>query len=186
MAPARRRGRPIRSDAILRDARVEDAAAIGALHARVWAETYRDLATPEALARLDAARRAAGWRAVLSDADAPTDLIVAESVTRIIGFTAVGPGGHDVFAGRGEIKQLYVDQAHQGGGLGRLLMQAAARRLAKRGFTSCALAVVEDNDRAKKFYERLGGKDAGGFTDPGPLWKSRNRLMVWDDIRALF
>ncbi len=170
---------------ILRDAKLEDAEAIGALHARVWAETYRDLATPEALRRLDAARRMAGWRAVLSDAVATTDLIVADRASRIVGFTAVGPGGHDVFEGRGEIKQLYVDQTQQGVGLGAQLMRAAAERLAKHGFASCALAVVEGNDRAKAFYERLGGKDAGGFTDAGPLWKSRNRLMVWEDVRTL-
>ena len=170
---------------LIRDALSEDAEAIGALHARVWVETYRDLATPESLAQLDAARRIAGWRAVLSDENATTDLIVFETAHQIIGFIAIGPGGHESPSSRGEIKQLYIDQAHQGAGLGARLMWAAARRLADRGFTSCELAVVEGNDRAKAFYERFGGRDAGGFTDAGPLWKSSNRLMVWDDIAAL-
>ncbi len=39
---------------------LEDAAAIGALHARFWADTYRTLTTPEALAQLDANHRTAG------------------------------------------------------------------------------------------------------------------------------
>lgn len=164
---------------------LEDAEAIGVLHARVWAATYKDLATPEALAQLDAARRTAGCRAVLSDLKAATDLIVTELDDQIAGFIAVGPGGHQAFEGRGEIKQLYVDLAHQGAGLGGQLMQAAARRLSGRGFTSCGLAVVEGNVRALAFYERLGGKDAGSFIDTGPLWKSHNRLMVWDDIAVL-
>ena len=184
-AQARRRGQPILSDAILRDAELEDAEAIGALHARVWAETYRDLATPEALATLDATRRAAGWRAVLSNPAATSELIVAEAAGQIIGFTAIGPAGHEIFGPRGEIKQLYVDQAHQGAGLGARLMKAAAERLAMRGYKNCGLAVVVGNDRASAFYHRLGGVDAGGFTDAGPLWKSANRLIVWDDIASL-
>ncbi len=176
----------IGSNALIRNAELEDAEAIGALHARVWVETYKDLATPEALAQLDAARRTTGWLAVLKDAEAKSDLMVAEAHGRIVGFTAVGPGGHHVFEGRGEIRQLYVDQTHQGAGIGARLMRAAAKRLSDRGFTSCGLAVVEVNDRAIAFYRRLGGVDEGGFTDAGPLWKSQNRLMVWRDITSLF
>lgn len=185
LGPAPRRRARIGSDVILRDARLEDAEAIGVLHARVWADTYRALAPPEAKARLDAARRISAWRAVLADPESSTDLIVAVAGGRIVGFTAAGAGDLAIFGGRGEIRQLYVDQTHQGAGLGARLMRAAAQRLADRGYPSFGLAVVEGNDRAKAFYERLGGRDAGGFADAGPLWKSQNRLMVWDDIEAL-
>ena len=170
---------------LIRDARLKDADAIGALHASVWTDTYRTLATPEALAQLDALHRIAGWQAVLSDANATTELIVAEADCQVVGFTAVGPGGHEIFADLGEIKQLYVDQDYQGAGLGARLMRAAAKRLKARGYSGCGLAVVDGNDRAMAFYQRLGGKDAGGFTDAGPLWKSKNRLIVWDKIDDL-
>ncbi len=172
--------------AMIRDARPEDAEAIGALHARVWAETYRYLAPAEALAQLDAARRSASWRAILKDAFATTEVMVIVADGTITGFTAIGTGGHPIYADHGEIKQLYVDQAHQGAGLGERLMRSAAARLATCGFSGCTLAVVDRNDRAKAFYKRLGGIDEGGFTDAGPLWKSRNRLMVWHNIASLF
>ncbi len=177
---------PIAFNTVIRDARSEDAEAIGVLHARVWYETYQYLAPAEALAQLDASRRAAGWRTVLNDDFAKTEVMVIVTDGDIIGFTAIGPGEHHIYGDRGEIKQLYVDQAYQGEGLGERLMRSAAARLATRGFSSCALAVVEGNDRAKAFYKRLGGVDDGGFTDTGPLWKSRNRLMVWRDIASLF
>ena len=38
---------------------------------------------------------------------------------------------------------------------------------------------------AMLFYERLGGRRAGGFTDPGPLWPSDNIVFVWDELSAL-
>ena len=38
---------------------------------------------------------------------------------------------------------------------------------------------------AMRFYERLGGRRAGGFTDPGPLWPSDNIVFVWDELSAL-
>ncbi|WP_312164905.1 hypothetical protein [Phenylobacterium sp.] len=35
------------------------------------------------------------------------------------------------------------------------------------------------------FYEALGGRRAGRFTDPGPLWRSDNIVFVWDELADL-
>ena len=59
------------------------------------------------------------------------------------------------------------------------------RQLADWGYGGCALAVVVGNAPAMLFYERLGGRRAGGFTDPGPLWPSDNIVFVWDELSAL-
>ena len=48
-----------------------------------------------------------------------------------------------------------------------------------------ALGVVEGNQPAIDFYTKLGGRLAGSYTDAGPLWRSRNQIMVWDDLQAL-
>ena len=50
----------------LRQARPEDADAIAALHVKVWRETYRDLATPEAYAALTEDVRRERWRETLA------------------------------------------------------------------------------------------------------------------------
>ena len=82
--------------------------------------------------------------------------------------------------GRGEIKHLYIARSDQSRGLGRLLFNAASSYLESIDAPGVALGVVDEYDRAIAFYERLGGKHVGEYTDPGPLWRSRNLIYAWD------
>ena len=45
--------------------------------------------------------------------------------------------------------------------------------------------VVVGNAPAIAFYEALGGRKAGAYTDPGPMWRSENLFYVWDDLAPL-
>jgi len=168
----------------LRTAVYEDAAAIARLHDQVWRTTYRDLATPAAWEGLTEAVRAERWRETLADPGRWTTL-VAERDGAIAGFGSAGAPSETMFEGRGEIRWLHVDPQVQGAGLGRALMAALAGELAARGYGGCALAVVVGNDRAIGFYRRLGGREIGGFTDPGPLWRSENIVFAWDELTML-
>jgi GNAT superfamily N-acetyltransferase len=61
-----------------------------------------------------------------------------------------------------EIEQLYVAPGHRGTGIAAALLQHGERVIAdehRRAF----LAVVDDNARARHFYERHGWHDAGPF-----------------------
>lgn len=173
---------------ILRDAVTDDVDQIAALHSRVWRLTYANLA-PQVM--FDAIRddgRINHWRSVLAPNDnkaAKQTVVVAASANAIAGFISVGPPRASEFGERGEIKQLYVDQTAQRSGLGRRLLSAGARHLRTQGYTSVGLAVVEGNDPALSFYKAAGGADIGGFTDPGPLWPSKNRLIAWNQISDL-
>jgi ribosomal protein S18 acetylase RimI-like enzyme len=168
----------------LRTAVYEDAPAIARLHDEVWRATYRSLATAAAWEGLTEAVRAERWRETLADPGRWTTL-VAERDGAIVGFGSAGAPSEAMFEGRGEIRWLHVDPQVQGGGLGRMLMAALASELADRGYGGCALAVVVGNERAMGFYRRLGGREIGGFTDPGPLWRSENVVFAWDQLPAL-
>jgi hypothetical protein len=48
-----------------------------------------------------------------------------------------------------------------------------------------ALGVVDGNDRAVAFYQHLGGRRIGRYTDAGPVWRSDNLAYAWDDLAAL-
>jgi GNAT superfamily N-acetyltransferase len=56
----------------------------------------------------------------------------------------------------GELMALYVDPAHVGTGVGRLLIAAAWERLRGLGVAGALLWVLEANARARRFYERDG------------------------------
>ncbi|WP_323041096.1 GNAT family N-acetyltransferase [Gemmobacter sp.] len=163
---------------IFRDAGAADAPAVAEFHARIWHQTYRDLAPPVAIARLDVAHRLRQWAAALADPPSQT-VILAETAGEIAGMVSFGAPGHAVFAGRGEVTHLYVDPAQRGLGLGGRLLARAHGRLLAAGYPGMALAVVRQNAGARAFYTALGGVEAAGFTDAGPLWKSDNLAVVW-------
>ncbi|SIS81863.1 Ribosomal protein S18 acetylase RimI [Gemmobacter megaterium] len=162
----------------MRDAVAADAAAIASFHTRIWQQTYRDLAPPEAIARLDVGHRLRQWERVLRDP--PTQAaILAETCGAIAGLVSFGATDTPVYDGRAELSHLYVAPDHRGRGLGRQLLAMAHGRLMAAGFPGMGLAVVRGNHAARAFYAALGGIEAAAFADPGPLWKSDNLLVVW-------
>lgn len=167
----------------LRPARAADAPALAELHVAVWRDTYRAMAPAEAVAVLDMPRRLARWREILED---PAQIaLVAETGEQLAGFGLAGPPGEALFGDRGEVKYLYVGRSFARRGIGRRLLGALARELGGRGYPGLGLGVVAGNDPAIAFYEALGGRRAGAYTDPGPLWRSENLAYVWDDLATL-
>jgi ribosomal protein S18 acetylase RimI-like enzyme len=168
---------------MIRAAVPADAPAIAALHVAVSQEAYRDLAPPETMQRLNLAHRTARWTEMLEQGRRVA--LVAERDGKIVGIGSAGAASVPELGARGEILHLYVDPAHARAGIGRALMRHLARALQIRGHNSVALGVVAGNQPAIDFYRKLGGRLAGYYIDPGPLWRSRNQIVIWDDIESL-
>jgi GNAT superfamily N-acetyltransferase len=62
----------------------------------------------------------------------------------------------------GELYAIYALPEAWGSGAGPALMKAALGALRDRGFATAQLWVLEDNPRARRFYEREGWTDDGG------------------------
>ncbi|MBB3452900.1 ribosomal protein S18 acetylase RimI-like enzyme [Rhizobium sp. BK313] len=172
-------------DINIRSASPNDAAAIANLHVAVWRETYRGLAPTEVFRTLDEGYRQARWALTLAEPGRHQLVLLAEQDNRLVGIGAVGAPSQPVFEGRGEIRSLYVDPATKRQGLGRRLMRELARHLAGLHYPGAALSVVAGNDPAIAFYRSLGGRMAGRYIDPGPIWRSDNIIFVWDDLSSL-
>lgn len=162
----------------LRPARADDAPELAALHVAVWRQTYAHLAPPEAVAHLDTALRQRQWSAALTDPSRATWL--AEDGDALLGLVSTGTPAETLFGARGEIRHLYVAANARRTGLGAQLLQAGRAALARAGFDGTGLGVVAQNTAARAFYAAMGGREAGAFTDPGPLWRSDMVLVVWD------
>ncbi|MFE9469370.1 GNAT family N-acetyltransferase [Streptomyces virginiae] len=85
---------------------------------------------------------------------------------------AIGGIDYQVSEGAGTLRQLAVLPALQSCGLGTLLVRAAEQRIRDRGLRRVALAVEEDNPRARALYERLGyvayGREPDVWDEEGP------------------
>ena len=87
-------------------------------------------------------------------------MLVAEDGGSVVGFASCGES-RDA-AGEGELYAIYALPEAWGSGVGRALMAAALEALRASGFATASLWVLEDNPRARRFYEREGWTPDGG------------------------
>ncbi len=80
---------------------------------------------------------------------------VAESDRGVVGFVTVKGD---------ELEHLYVDRSARGTGVAATLIHRGEAEIASAGHARAWLAVVAGNQRARRFYARLGWRDAGPFT----------------------
>jgi ribosomal protein S18 acetylase RimI-like enzyme len=144
-----RRQRSVRD--VIRPGTHEDAEGVARVHVETWQAAYTHVFPRERLAALSTARRAEHWRT--------NPPIVAEVDGTIVGFVSVGAGldeGTD-----GELYAIYVHPDQWGTGVGRRLIAAGEERLRALGHTEALLWVLEDNPRARRFYEAAGWSTDG-------------------------
>jgi len=84
-------------------------------------------------------------------------VLLAEQAGEAVGFVMFGPSrDDDAPTNCAEIWALYVHPSACSTGVGRKLHDGALAALAAEGSTAAALWVLHSNDRARRFYARLG------------------------------
>lgn len=137
--------------AVLRAAGPDDAAVIGEIWRRGWADGHLGH-VPEALVAVRTPE-SFGLRA----AQRIDDTVVAVVAGTVAGFVMVVGD---------EVEQVYVAADHRGTGVATRLLAEAERLVAAGGHHRAWLAVVPGNTRARRFYERNGWTDQGLFEYP--------------------
>jgi ribosomal protein S18 acetylase RimI-like enzyme len=148
---------------VVRPATPGDAEAIARVHVRTWQGAYRHVFPAGELASISVEGREGYWRRVLADS---TGVLVSEVDGEVAGFASVGSSRDADGEGVGELFAIYVEPAHWDAGVGRELAFAADESLRALGFDEATLWVLEDNPRARRFYES-GGWRLDGATRTG-------------------
>jgi GNAT superfamily N-acetyltransferase len=133
----------------------EDADEVARVQLRSWGWAYRGLIDQDFLDGLTPeffARRYTFGRVGLR----LPSTVVAVDGSAIRGLATTGLCREVEFPNFGELMAIYVDPAHVGTGVGRLLMAAARERLRAVGAAGALLWVLEGNAGARRFYERDG------------------------------
>ena len=161
-----------------RDATPADGLELAQMARRSFTETFGSLYRQEDLAQfLEAAFGSAGLPADLTDS-AYRVRIVTEG-DAIVGYCKIGPV---TFPGDWpdnaiELHQLYILGEHHGAGLAPVLMGWALDQARTRGASEMILSVFVDNHRARRFYERYGFEEIGGYTFMVGDHEDDDRLM---------
>ncbi len=145
---------------VVRPARLEDARGIAEVHVASWRAAYADLVPAEKLAELDVDERERTWRDRIANAEASTMRSwVAELDGAVVGYAFTIPSeDEDLEPGTHEVAALYTFPDVWGTGAGAALMQTCEAALIDSGVHQAALWCLEDNVRARRFYERGGWK----------------------------
>ena len=135
----------------IRRASHDDALAIETIRVRGWRTAYRHVFPAADLDALpiDPER----WRARIAVPPPGWSTIVCDDDGTVVGFASTGPSRDEDELG--ELYAIYVEPDAWSTGAGRALMAAAERTLAAQ-FDAALLWVLEDNPRARGFYERAG------------------------------
>jgi len=142
---------------VIRPAVSGDERAIAEVHVRTWQGAYRHVFPAEQLDAMSVERRVEVWAEILADAE--LGVFVAEREGNVVGFSSVG-ASRDV-GGEGELYGIYVLPAEWGSGAGGALMEAALDALRGYGYERATLWVLDDNPRARAFYEKHGWRPDG-------------------------
>jgi ribosomal protein S18 acetylase RimI-like enzyme len=137
----------------VRRARLDDAAAIAEVHVRTWQDAYEHVFGAERLTGVTVEQRLPMWRQILQGAD-QTAFVAEGDGGNVIGWCTVGPSRDD--DADGELWGIYVLSDAWGTGAGTALMAAGIEALRDSGCRAVILWVLEDNPRARRFYEREG------------------------------
>jgi ribosomal protein S18 acetylase RimI-like enzyme len=142
-----------------RTATLADADAVAALHARSWRENYRGSFRDEFLDGDLVGEREQVWRARLAQPAANQLVRLAVDEERLLGFVCAY-GGHDPRWGS-LIDNLHVAREATRRGIASALMRQAGDWLARAyPEQEVYLLVLEVNASARRFYERIGGRNA--------------------------
>jgi GNAT superfamily N-acetyltransferase len=137
------------AEPLLRPATLDDAEPVFQVQRRASTAGLGHIYPPDRYPFPDEAVRER-WRETLSDPAAR--VVVAAKAGAIVGVASVRDGWLDA---------LYVVPEDWGNGLAARLHDEAMRLLADDGASSARLWVLEDNTRARRFYERRGWRPNG-------------------------
>ncbi|MGW6824064.1 N-acetyltransferase family protein [Streptomyces sp. NPDC055005] len=135
-----------------------DVAAVSAIRVTGWKAAYVGIVPRSHLdgmtVEADTRRRRQHFK---ESKASTTNLVAVDTHGRVVGWACFGPfRGAGTPAATGELYALYVQPSLIGSGIGRTLLEAVHDHAMARGFDRIRLWVIDENTRARRFYERAG------------------------------
>ncbi len=138
---------------------VDDRAAVSRVYEESWKFAYKDIIPQGYLDSIPEGQWASGI-----DRPGWKNLVCIDH-DRIVGTSSIGKSRFEQFRDWGEVISIYLLPEYIGKAYGRHLMEFAVSELKKQGYEKIFLWVLEENVRARRFYERFGFSLTDDFFD---------------------
>ncbi len=139
----------------IRYAKLEDAKALGEIHSKSWKIAYKGMISDEILNNITSEKRERYFEKALSNKWEEDALIFLED--KAVGFICIGKcrdEDRDEFYG--EIWGIYLLPEFFNKGIGYELIKWGIKELKDRNYKRVTLWVLEENLKARRFYEKVG------------------------------
>lgn len=138
---------------------MDDPLKISKVYEASWKYAYRGIIPQDYLDSIPEGRWASGF-------DNPNrKILVCAEAGRIVGTSSFCSSRFEQFSGWGEVIALYLLPEYMGKGYGKRLLETAVTQLRKQGSANVFLWVLEENHRARHFYERFGFLPTSDFLE---------------------
>ena len=151
----------------IRLATVDDARGLAEVRVRGWQVGYAGFVDADFLAAMSVDENEVRWREIVDGHDEHVRVAVVDD--RVVGFATTGPyriglinEGLEAIDTIGELYGFYVHPDSWGTGVADELHAAALSALRDADWQTLKLWVLEENHRARRFYERHGWTADGG------------------------
>jgi ribosomal protein S18 acetylase RimI-like enzyme len=148
----------------IRKASIDDSLAIAKIKVNGWRTTYKNIIVDSFLSSLSIEEQTEKIRNEIENGQS---FYVYDCENQVKGFVWFGYKkiGHEGFDNSiFEIYAIYVDNEEKHKGIGTKLFEYAKQEGIKRDCKNMILWCISENNVARKFYEKLGGKNIGRKT----------------------
>jgi len=139
----------------IRKATVADASRIAEIHVRSWQAAYRGVMPDAVLDALSVQKRTDFWTSYLTEQS--RDTLVLDDDGRVQGWIDFGTCRDADAPNDVEVYGIYLDPSIYRRGYGQILWNEARERFAQQNARRIAVWVLDANERARRFYEAMGG-----------------------------
>jgi predicted acetyltransferase len=147
-------------------AEIEDAATVATILCESWKSAYKNIITPEDMARkTDVEKRAQGFVTMQKAGASP--MYIAYNNNTPCGVLSFGKSRDEDMLDAAELVSIHTLDSVWGKGVGHAMMKFVLAELRRQGYHEVLLWVFEQNARARKFYERHGFVADGAVKDSG-------------------
>ena len=137
----------------------DDIMAISRVYEKSWKFAYKNIIPQEYLDSIPEG----SWVSSLDDPARKTLICIEDGMT--VGTCSFCSSRIEKLEGWGEVISIYLLPDYIGRGYGKDLMEAAIAQLKKLGYVKVFLWVPEENERARRFYEKFGFSVTDDFLD---------------------
>lgn len=137
----------------------DDRLAISRIYEESWKFAYKNIVPQSYLDSIPTGR----W-AFCIDIDDMYNIVIIEN-GEYIGTASFCKSRFSELEDFGEIVSVYLLPQYIGNGYGRKLIEYAVGELKSLGYRDIFLWVLEENSRARAFYEKVGFRADGGYLD---------------------